>query len=523
MRVFDEAISRRAFASGTGIALAAGAAALAGLGTGCATQGNGTATGNDRSSGKAKAAAAGKSSSSSAKADGATIARPSTHGRLSVKGAQLVSKTGEAVQLKGFSTHGLAWFPDFVNADCFAQIAGWGANLARLSLYTAENGGWCTDGDRSKLRGLVEDGVSYAQDADMYAIIDWHVLHDLDPNAYIDDAKEFWTETSKRYSSCNNVIYEICNEPNGSTTWEDVKSYAEQIIPIIRENDPRAPILVGTPTWSQDVDKAAADPLVGFDNILYAFHFYAGTHKDSLRTRLRTAIEGGLPVFVSEYGISDSSGTGTLDYDSASTWMQLLDELGVSSACWSLCNKDESSAMIASSCTKTSGFEDEDLSDCGTWFRSMLESWAGGENANEVGSTASNSTSTSKSGSKNGKAKNKKASSKNGATANSGSSGALPAITASAGLSCTANVRQSWESNGKTVNLYDLTIENTSSSTVSDWSVDLTFSSSVNVTDSWNATLTQDGATVHLSPASYNASIDAGAKLTDIGLIAEMG
>ena len=131
--------------------------------------------------------------------------------------------------------------------------------------------------------------------------------------------------------------------------------------------------MVGTPTWSQDIDQAASDPLQGYD-VMYTLHFYAATHKDDLRQRLRGAVDAGLPVFVSEYGICDASGNGGLDLDSAQAWMELLDELGISSACWNLSNKDESSSFIVSTCDKTSRFSDTDLSESGTWFRAMLSS-----------------------------------------------------------------------------------------------------------------------------------------------------
>lgn len=71
-------------------------------------------------------------------------------------------------------------------------------------------------------------------------------------------------------------------------------------------------IVVGTPTWSQDVDQAAADPIKG-DNIMYALHFYAATHKADLRNKMTAAINKGLPVFVTEYGICDASGNGAID------------------------------------------------------------------------------------------------------------------------------------------------------------------------------------------------------------------
>ena len=39
--------------------------------------------------------------------------------------------------------------------------------------------------------------------------------------------------------------------PNGTgVDWLKIKSYAEQIIPIIRKNDPDGIILIGTPAWA---------------------------------------------------------------------------------------------------------------------------------------------------------------------------------------------------------------------------------------------------------------------------------
>lgn len=181
---------------------------------------------------------------------------------------------------------------------------------------------------------------------------------------------------SKELKGYNNVIYEICNEPNNGTSWKEIKSYAKSVISTIRENDKKAVIVVGTPTWSQDVDQAAADPIKG-DNIMYALHFYAATHKTDLRNKMTAAINKGLPVFVTEYGICDASGNGAIDKKEADRWIQTMDEYGVSYIAWNLSNKQESSSIIKSSCSKVSGFKKSDLSDEGKWLYSMLRKKAG--------------------------------------------------------------------------------------------------------------------------------------------------
>lgn len=300
------------------------------------------------------------------------LATPSSTGALRVKGTQLTDKKGNAVQLRGVSTHGIAWYPEYINKKCFRNLHDWGANVVRLSMYTSEYGGYCNGGDKKKLESQIEKGVKYATAADMYVIIDWHILSDGNPNTYKSQAKKFFRKMSKKFAKNNNVIYEICNEPNGDTTWKDIKSYAKSIIPVIRKNDSDAIIIVGTPNWSQCVDQAAASPIKGYGNIMYSLHFYAATHKDDLRSTMTEAIGKGLPVFVTEYGICDASGNGSVDKKSANKWIKTLDQYGVSYVAWNLSNKEETSAIIKSSVKKTSGFKRKNLSTSGRWLYDML-------------------------------------------------------------------------------------------------------------------------------------------------------
>lgn len=297
------------------------------------------------------------------------------HGQLSVKGTDIVDESGSKYQLKGVSTHGITWFPDYVNKDAFQSIRDdWDANLVRLAMYTdtGDSNGYCSGGDKDSIRGLVDAGVTAATELGMYVIIDWHILNDNNPNSHIDDAKEFFDDVSAKYSSNHNVIYEICNEPNGGTSWADIKSYAETIIPVIRKNDKNAIIIVGTPNWSQDVDIVSEDPITGYDNIMYAVHFYAATHKDDLRNKVKTAISNGLPVFVSEFSLCDASGNGGIDYDSSDVWFDLINDNNLSYASWSLCNKNETSALIKPDSTATSTITIDDLSDTGKYVRDKI-------------------------------------------------------------------------------------------------------------------------------------------------------
>ena len=291
------------------------------------------------------------------------------HGALHVENGKLTDENGNTVQLYGMSTHGIAWFPQYINYDSLRTLRDdWNTNCIRLAMYTAEYGGYCAGGDKEQLKQLVKDGVSYATELGMYVIVDWHILSDCDPNQNKDEAIAFFREMAEVFADNDNVLYEICNEPNGGTSWDSIKSYAEEVIPVIRAQKPDAVILVGTPTWSQEIDKAAASPLDD-SNVMYTLHFYAGTHKDDLRNRLETCVQNGLPVFVSEFGMCDASGNGANDFVSTTKWLELLNKYQISLCCWNLANKDESSSVFKASSTALSDWTDDDFNESGRWIR----------------------------------------------------------------------------------------------------------------------------------------------------------
>lgn len=296
----------------------------------------------------------------------------SENGKLKVIGTDLCNAKGEKIQLKGPSTLGLVWYPEYINKKAFETVSGWGANLIRLAMYTQEEDGYLSGGDQEFTKELIDKGVKYATELSMYVIIDWHILSDGNPLDNMDEAKKFFEEMTLKYKDYGNVIYEICNEPNGDeVTWPVVKAYAEEIIPLIRKNVPDAVILVGTPKWSQDVNFAADMPLE-FDNVMYSVHYYAATHKKELRDKAQYALNKGAAVFIDEYSNCDASGNGIIDDEEAHAWAKFVDENNLSYAQWNLSNRDESSAMVKADCTKTSDWTDEDLTTTGKWMVARL-------------------------------------------------------------------------------------------------------------------------------------------------------
>ncbi len=295
------------------------------------------------------------------------------HGKLSVKGTKLVDENGEPFQLKGISSHGINWDvgEPFVNKKALKAIRNkWGSNCFRVAMYTQDYNGYCVTDEASqkKLLGTIDKAVKAAKSLGMYVIIDWHILNDQTPVKYQAQSQKFFEKMAKTYGTYDNVLFEICNEPNGGTSWAEIKKYAETIIKTIRKYSDNI-IIVGTPTWSQDVDAASASPIKNQKNIMYTVHFYAATHKDSYREKVKVAVANGLPVICTEFSACEASGNGNYDFDSAKKWLELLDSYDISYVCWSLSNKNETASLLKASCTRTGGFRKTDLSEMGKWIK----------------------------------------------------------------------------------------------------------------------------------------------------------
>lgn len=308
------------------------------------------------------------------------------YGQLHIEGTHMVSENGEIVQLEGMSTYGMNGMYGFVNKDTVQTLAeDWGCDVIRMAMYTATGDDHYIH-DPDKYFNQMCEYVDLCIDQGIYVIIDWHILYDGNPQTYKAEAIDFFSRISAIYADCPNVLYEICNEPNSSgedeeVTWDGViKPYAEEVIAAIRANDPDNIIIVGTPTWSQDVDVASEDPITDFDNIMYTVHFYAGTHGEEKREKVRTAIENGVAVFCTEWGTTYDSGSGMVFTDESMIWLEMFDEYGISWCNWSIggSSTEASNALrfVSNVLTIEEKYQghwpDEFISDSGLFVRDMI-------------------------------------------------------------------------------------------------------------------------------------------------------
>jgi hypothetical protein len=131
---------------------------------------------------------------------------------------------------------------------------------------------------------------------------------------------------------------------------------------------------VGTPSWCQDVEVAANDPL-NFENLTYALHFYAATHKQAYRNKALTALNEGISLFVSEFGTCAYTGSGAIDYDEVATWFEFMEEHKLSWCNWSVADLEETSAVLNNGASATGNWSSSDLSESGMLIRDEIIYW----------------------------------------------------------------------------------------------------------------------------------------------------
>ena len=306
----------------------------------------------------------------------------------------IVDQYGKPFQMRGASTHGVQWFPEYINKGAMQTLRDeWGVNLLRMACYVTQYNGY-TNGGQSLIDSKIIEGVQAAKELGMYVIVDWHI-HEENPHTTKTVAEQFFKKHATLYKDYDNVIFEICNEPTGVqwyTGGNDLYSYCKDIAGIIRDCGSKALIVCGTNNWSQDVEDVAKKPLKddGFEDIMYTFHFYSGTHYEDKRQKVRTAVAAGTPIFVTEFGICDASGNGGYDTANADEWIEFLDSMNISYACWSFCNKGESASYLKTSCNKTTGgFEESDLTTTGIWLVNTYRAHQDAEEGTDTETTAS--------------------------------------------------------------------------------------------------------------------------------------
>lgn len=289
------------------------------------------------------------------------------HGQLSVSGTKIVNEDKQPLVLRGMSLFWSQWMGKYYNYDCVEWLRDdWKCNVVRASMGIEMDGYLDNkETEKAKILAVIDACINLG----IYVIVDWH-----DHNAHIheQEAIDFFKEIATLYGDRPNLIYEIFNEPEQDSWVSRIKPYADTVIYEIRKIDPDNIIIVGTPTWSQDVDIAANNPLA-YENIAYALHYYAASHKQSLRDKAQIAINKGIALFVTEFGTCEYTGSGYLDEAETNTWWNFLESNKISWCNWSIADKTETASALKSGASATGGWTNNDLTESGILVKNKIK------------------------------------------------------------------------------------------------------------------------------------------------------
>ncbi len=285
--------------------------------------------------------------------------------KLSVKGNLIVIGNNTAIVLRGaaiedpaISSRELFFGAKEKDLEVFAE---WGFNLIRIPINPERYGN-----DKDYLRKYVDPIVDTAPKKGIYVLLGWHghgnpftgeveLGKDGAPitlwQADMKLTKDFWMEASQRYAHNPTVLYSIYNEP-AFMNWGEWKVGAEEIIEVIRKNDPEKIIFVSGVEWGSDLKEVGNNP-INLENIVYEAHVYPSVYwkenpenpseadNSSTWDKYFGYLAGTHPVFVGEWGYypeNEESGFAQAVYGTTEDYgrplIEYMDEKRMSWSAW---------------------------------------------------------------------------------------------------------------------------------------------------------------------------------------------
>lgn len=289
------------------------------------------------------------------------------YGKLQVKGNYILGEKGDTVQLRGLSFFWSQWMGQYYNEDAVKWLRDdWKCTIVRAAMGVEMDGYlYDPEGEKQNVEKVVDAAIKHG----IYVIIDFH-SHEA--HKHPEEAKKFFAEMAQKYGKYPNVIYEVYNEPLQDPTWkDDIKPYEEVVIAVIRKYDEDNLIVCGTRQWSQMVSEAANDPIKDV-NVAYALHYYADTHKKSLRDEAQKALDKGVALFVTEFGTCNASGNGRINKVESEKWWEFLDKYKISWCQWSVADKVETASILQPGAPAKGGWTAEQITETGQFLKQEL-------------------------------------------------------------------------------------------------------------------------------------------------------
>jgi hypothetical protein len=268
---------------------------------------------------------------------------------ISVKGNSFVNPSGETLLLRGLAISD----PDKLERQGhwskahFEKVKETGAMLVRIPVHPVA---W-RERSPEKYLELLDQAVEWCTDLEMYVVIDWHSIGNLEMELFQDamyntskqETYQFWRTIANHFKGNNTVaFYDIFNEPTiyrgqlGTMTWPEWKKINENVIKLIRAFDTETIPLVAGFDWAYDLTPIRVDPIEA-EGIGYVSHPYEHKRKAPWEPKWEEAFGFAAekyPVMVTEFGLGLRPGTAMNEDHYGFHIINYLESKGISWVCW---------------------------------------------------------------------------------------------------------------------------------------------------------------------------------------------
>lgn len=229
---------------------------------------------------------------------------------LHVQGNKILDENGNVIIFRGVNSVGVGemlYYYKKWDVKYFEKMKEWNVKIVRFPIHYASYK-WYEENKQGYFLKSLDQGIEWAARNGIYSIIDFHScgwpatgeyfggVYDANWGRNIyeftpEELKDFWSKVSKYFANDTRIaFYDLFNEPARDDpniggvgdditleAWLEWRNFAEDLIDIIRENDPNRVVLVGGLQFSYYINHAVEYP-VRRPNVVYSVHIYNNTN-----------------------------------------------------------------------------------------------------------------------------------------------------------------------------------------------------------------------------------------------------
>lgn len=274
-------------------------------------------------------------------------------GKLRKAGKYLVDKNGDNIDIQGIGTHHLTQYSNLHTLRSLEVLKYCGINTIRMSAYLNDHNfsfsdrqtspGYLTSPD--SIKAEMDRIIGYCIALGLYVIVDWHVWSGGGEYLSTSSAVEFFTYFAQKYHDCDNILYELANEPFKDSL-SDTVNHCITVRDVIRTYVTEPILITGAMNGTNGVYIYDALINEGINDIFISQHRYSGGASLSV---FEGWWENDIPLFISEWA-NTSSSTGSqsaVDVEEGNAFLNFFNQNHIPNCIWKFTDQKMSYSALA--------------------------------------------------------------------------------------------------------------------------------------------------------------------------------